>query len=59
MLLTPLKNSASQRTRKVGISRYKVFYLTPSESGDLEPGKKRVFFPGRVKAQRESFKRLA
>ena len=37
------KSTDPCKTETVGIWRYPVFYLTPSELGDLEPPKK-VFF---------------
>ena len=56
MLLGPLKNSASDRARLVGISRYKVFYLTPPELGDIGAEKKKFFFSGSVNTGQETFK---
>ena len=41
------KSTEPCKTETVGIWRYPVFYLTPSELGDLGPEKK-VFFPKRV-----------
>ena len=39
----PKKSVNPCRTQIVGMSRYPVFYLTPSELGDLAP-KKKVFY---------------
>ena len=43
MLLRPIKNSASERSRKIDNPTYQVFCPTPSELGDLEVGKKNFF----------------
>ena len=38
------KSTDPYKTETVGIWRYPVFYLAPSELGDLEPKKKSFFF---------------